>query len=67
LRNISRIRVSYWKRQNVDRTYGNEKTAKAVLGGTYEGNAMLEVSSYVLTVYGYVPREVWLAYLVKRG
>jgi len=29
--------------------------------------AMLEVTSYVLTVYGYVPCEVWLAYLAKRG
>ena len=38
------------------------------LGGTNEGRkAMLDVTSYVLTVYGYVPREVWLAYLAKRG
>ena len=26
-----------------------------------------EVSRYVLTVYGSVRREVWLAYLAKRG
>jgi hypothetical protein len=24
------------------------------------------VTSFVLTVYGYVPREIWLAYLAKR-
>ena len=35
--------------------------------GHQRRKAMLEVTIYVLTVYGYVPREVWLAYLAKRG